>query len=286
MNITKQIGPNVTRALAMLKEVQEVRKSNVNLIFSGNNATVKPLTGAEDMKLMSLRSSTEKFINEFNKVIFEHSEFEKPYKSVEEMCANLPAQDKALLVWGLLDSTFEELPKRQITCTACEAEFSPELSPSMMLHDDSEGEPWVNDVSRMDFILKKEFINGALEVYFKFPTVEKQTKLAIETEKAIQRKKAISTGQALSAYVIKLVMKDAADPNNVVELVDSGEIIMFLDNLPLDTLDKFAAVVEDELLKYNVKFYIDMVCPSCGHTWKWEGVDPENEFFRKAFYTA
>ena len=74
------------------------------------------------------------------------------------------------------------------------------------------------------------------------------------------------------------------ESNNIYKTLKSDKfdemMLTFNNYLPFQVSDEFFKKYDEIFGKYSPNFYVDMVCPDCGHEFKYY-IDLETEFFRK-----
>ena len=64
-----------SQALAALNNIAGTRTVEIDLPILQTKATVRPVTGSEELKLRTLRASGATFVSSFTELLFEHTSF-------------------------------------------------------------------------------------------------------------------------------------------------------------------------------------------------------------------
>lgn len=276
-------------ALSALNQLAGTRTVEVDLPILKCKAFVRPVNGSEELRLRTMKASGAAFIKSFNKVIFEHVEFEGlKFENVDDFQQHLTPPDKAILVYALLDATFAKLPEKMITCPSCGQVDTHEPEPSALFHADTITKQW-EDADFKNFKIEANIVEG-FDVTYGMPVESERIKIIENKENSELRNELNETDDILSpielfsVYIksVKIVQGD-----EVFELTDPvKEILPLLRDMPMDLKAK---LLEDqsikELIEYSPNFYLDIQCsnPGCEiKHYKWDNINPEQDFFLKA----
>ena len=286
----KEGGTTTTAALSALANLAGTREVEIDLPLLKTRAIVQPVSGSEELRLHTMRASGAAFIESFNKVLFEHTTFDKlKFESVQDFQDHLTPPDKALLVYALLDATFTVLPEKMIKCPGCDKTDTYTPSPAELFHGDSVTDVWVHEASFEDYEIKSEIVPG-FTVFYKMPTETDRINILKSKENSEMRDSIDETGNILSsmelfaAYIKRI---EIVDNKEVISLTDTvKDIIPTIVGMPLELQAKLLNdETIEEFVKYSPNFYLDISCtnPGCSlKTFKWTDVNPEQDFFRKA----
>lgn len=282
--------PQAASALSALQNLAGTREVEVELPILRTKAIVKPVNGSEELRLRTMKASGAAFINSFNKLIFEHTTFEGvKFNDLPDFEKHLTPPDKALLVYALLDATFSKLPEKVITCPYCGTTDNHSPSPSAIFHPDTIPSVWKETLDFPEFEISSELVPGFTVVYA-MPTEEDRVKILKQKENSEMRDSIEQDGDVLSAlelfciYIKRLEIKDGESEFILTDKI--VDIIPTVKTMPLDLQSK---LLEDNslapLIEYTPNFYLDISCSNINcpeKHFKWEGISPEQDFFRKA----
>ena len=277
-------------ALSALANLAGTREVEVELPLLQAKATVIPLVGSEELRLHTMRTSGSAFIKSFNKILFEHTTFEGiKFTSITDFEMHLSPPDKKLLVYGLLDATFSELPEKIIKCPSCGTPDTHKPSPSDIFHKDTITKEWEHKESFEDYEIVSEVVPG-LTVIYKMPTEIDRLEIISEKENSDLRDNITEHGDILSnielfsIYIKRMEIKNGEETIVLTDKVK--DIIPTVTKMPLELQIK---LLEDtsiqEFSEFTPEFYLNIKCsnPACElGEFKWSGIDPEQDFFRKA----
>ncbi len=278
---------NAIAALALLAGTREVE---VDLPILQTKATVTPVTGAEDLVQKTMRTSGSKFIKAFNELLYNHTSFDSlQFSSADDFINHLTPPDKALLVYALLDSTFTKLPEKVITCPSCGTKNTYELPPSELVHEDTIGKGWDESADFDKYEIESVIIDG-FKVVYKMPTEADRMQILLEKETSEMRDSVennndiLNTLEMFCVYIKRLEIQTG---NELLVLENKiKDIIPTIKGMPLELQSK---LLEDTTVKplvdYSPNFYLNIQCDNIhceSPVFKWENVNPEQDFFRKA----
>ncbi|MFA7129458.1 MAG: hypothetical protein WC136_09835 [Sphaerochaeta sp.] len=273
-------------ALNVLNTMCDVRTSEVDLPILRTSCEITPLTGSEDLTLKTLRASGSTFVRNFNKLIYDHTKFKNiEFESFEDFQNNLTPPDKSMLVFGLLDSTFKTLPEKVITCPHCKKSDTYHFHPSDIVHSDTFTKEWTHP---MDYTVSSE-VSPGVTLFYGMPT-EKDKLSIIDSKSNGQLRKnlededdILNNVDVVGMYIKKIEIRKGKE---VITLTDKKEeIIPLLNDCPFELKLK---IIEDETISqftdYVPNYYLNIVCKDglCAKEFKWDNINPENDFFRKA----
>lgn len=282
-----QLGPKYLSALDKVDSLVGMRSFETELPILKVKATVSPMTGAEEQNLRTSSVSPDGFLNNVNKLIFEHTVFEGLiFSSFEDFLENFYPQDKTLLIWALLTSSYSKLPTMQKTCAKCKEIYEVSLRPQDILKQDGLPSIWSEKDNPDEYRSIHSILDGSIIFEIGLPSEKDRTLLA-SLYNADQIKKNIDTTGNILSYVDNLtffikrvIVKDPAGDiilSNVVH-----DIYPFMRNLSPKVKDFVEEAINlKEFDKYMTEFYEMVNCKHCGNQERIEFV-PEVEFFRKA----
>ena len=282
--------PQAASAISALQVLAGTRSVEVELPILKTNVVVTPITGSEDLKLRTMRSSGATFIKNFNTLLFEHSIFKDiKFSGIDDFQSHLTPPDKAMLVYALLGSTFSKLPEKVITCPACKQQNNYSFAPNAMLHSDTLTRKWDLPQEFTDYLIESEIVSG-FKVFYAMPTEMDRLAILEAKSNSSMRDSVDVDNDILSAielfciYIKRLEIKNGDD---VIILTDKlFDIIPTIKGMPLDLqttlLDDLSVA---PLVEFNPNFYLNIKCPNDKCTkpdFVWSNVNPEQDFFRKA----
>lgn len=291
-NIPNIAQPKFMEALAFVNDIGNVRNLEIDLPILLRKAIIRPMEGIDDTHLKTLYTSGTQFIKNFNMIIFKNLRNENGdllFKSVDEMNSKLTEYDKSMIVFGLLASSFDRLQERASICPECGEKQIHEFIPEEMFHPE-EMKVWDKRVDPLDYEIKKELYkdqNTTINITFKIPTEKDKIDLfsisKINTRKIEDNKGLIfTTLEYIMQYIKSIEFINASKSILLTDLVT--EIYPFVAGSNLMIQDKIMKLMpEEEFLKYQPKFYYNVVCKNtdCNHEYKYNIGNVEDEFFRK-----
>jgi len=289
------VKPAFLKAIEATKKAIEARKVSAKLaMLKDVEVSMSPLTGHDDLKIKTARTSMltfNKMINEFlyNKGEFHGIEFE----SFEDFESKLTTPDKEILIALLLDASYTKLPKRTAYCPECGELTEYDLVISDLFNNPESKIPvWEEDAPVYEKVFSKTLFDGVLTASVKMPTELKRNKVYDSMNFDTVRKNLIQKGQIIDSTDTLLMFIDSLEvkymnPDTKKEesyiLKDMiSEIRPYLDNAPLEVHDEINEFINDVFNKYIIDLKTEVVCSHCGHKFNWS-VSPESEFFRKTF---
>ena len=277
-------------ALSALATLAGTRTVEVDLPILKVKAYVKPVNGSEELRLRTMKASGAAFIKSFNKVIFEHVNFEGiKFDDFEDFQNNLSPADKNILVYALLDSTFTKLPEKIITCPSCGQVDTHNPEPSKIFHSDSISKVWEHEEESSEYMVKSTIVDG-FDVMYAMPS-ETDRLLVIESKENSELRDELeetddilSPIELFSVYIKQINIKQG---DTLFELTDKvKEILPLLKDMPMELKSKLLSdETVSEFIDYNPKFYLNITCSNIAckqKEFKWDNINPEQDFFLKA----
>lgn len=291
-NMPNIAQPKFIEALNFMNEVGNVRNLELDLPILLKKVIIKPMEGIDDTHLKTLYTSGTQFIRNFNIIIFRNLRNENGelmFRTVDEMNSKLTEYDKSMIVFGLLASSFDKLQERASVCPECGEKQIHEFIPEEMFHPE-EMVIWDKRIDPLDYEIKKELHsdeNTKVNITFKIPTEKDKIELfsisKINTRKIEDNKGLVFTTLEYIIQYIKSI-EFVSKTKNIILTDLTSEIYPFVAGSNLMMQDKIMkSMPEDEFLKYQPKFYYNVVCknPNCNHEYKYNIGNVEDEFFRK-----
>jgi hypothetical protein len=282
--------PQAVSAISALQVLSGTRSVEVELPILKTTVVVTPITGSEDLKLRTMRSSGSTFIRNFNTLLFEHSTFKDiKFSGIDDFQNHLTPPDKAMLVYALLASTFSKLPEKVITCPACKQQHTYSFAPSAMLQGDTLTRKWDMEKDFTDYLIESEIVPG-FKVFYSMPTEMDRLAILEAKSNSDMRDSVDTDNDVLSAielfciYIKRLEIKNGEE---VIVLTDKlFDVVPTIKGMPLDLqttlLDDLSVA---PLVEFNPNFYLNIKCSNddCPKPdFIWSNVNPEQDFFRKA----
>ncbi len=288
------LGSKKDSALSALHNLARTREVEVDLPILKTKVMVRPIVGGEELKLHTMKASGSTFIKEFDKLLFEHCVFnELKFANLQDFIKHLCPADKAMIVQALLDATFSKLPEKIITCPDCDQVDTYTPEPSELLHGDSIKRVWNKDIDFEDYEVQSEIIPGFTVVYG-MPTEQDKLDLLEVKENSEMREQLEETNDLLnnieifSIYIKKMIIANPTDDDKDNTLILTDKVKDIIPTIMSMGLDLKSTLLEDETINefadFIPNFYLNIKCSNlaCGKQFKWEGVNPEQDFFRKA----
>ncbi len=276
-------------ALNVLSMLSSARKTEVYLPILKIKCIMTPFVGAEDLYLQTLKISGAMFHRYVDELVYNHAEFiNVTFESFDDFLDNISPIDKQVMMTGLLQATFNELPEKIITCPKCGKPDTYSFSPDHMIHADSYPKVWDKEVDARHYEVTGELIPG-VTITYGMPYEKSKLDVLTTVSSAAMRdnlekhKDVLNLIDFMALYIRKMVIVNGDSTIVLTDLVE--DILPTIKNMPLDLQVK---LIDDETInvftEYNPYYYFDITCghPGCGHTFKWDDIKPENDFFRKA----
>ena len=280
-----------TLALNVLATLSKTRKTEVRLPILQINAIVSPFSGAEDLYLQTLQVQGATFHKYFDEIIYEHTEFIGiKFESFEDFLEHLSPIDKQVLVTGLLQATFTELPEKIIKCPKCGEADNYKFNPREMVHEDTYLKEWDKDQAPEDYTISNEIIPGLI-VHYCMPTEAQKLKVLNFSSSSQMRtnlekhNEVFSLIDLMSIYIKRIVIVGGSEDGSDLVLDDINDILPTIKEMPIDIQTMLIAdQTVDTFTEFNPFYYFNIKCgvPTCGHEFKWDNIKPEQDFFRKA----
>ena len=283
--------PNYLKALDRLSVYSNINSQETDLVILKEKVVVSPLTGKEEHILKTGNVTLNTFIKNFNKLLYEKCEFSKKskIKDYDTFLKYLTPQDKALLIYSLSLSTFENLGTVGHICEFCEEKYPVDIKTEELWHDNSAPAPWdltKGKVSPFEYINTQKLLDGNLIFNLKLPTENDRIKLMDFLEGKIDQNMDENKGifgivETISFLTSSIIVPNENGEDEILEDLEK-EILPFLQNLPFKikdiVLDEIDLTIFD---KYMPKFYQSAVCTHC-HKNNNIPVNIETSFFRKS----
>lgn len=276
-------------ALNVLGMLSGARKTEVFLPILKTKVVMSPFCGAEDLYLQTLKVSGSTFHRYVDEMIYQHAEFlDIGFSSFDDFLDNISPVDKSVMFLGLLQATFNELPEKIITCPKCGKADTYTFRPEEMVHADSYPKFWEKEEEARLYEVSSELVPGVMVTYG-MPYEKSRLEVLSTNSSADMRnnlekhKDVLSLVDFMALYIRKMVIDNGDDK---IVLTDMREdILPTIKNMPLDLQVKLIDdTTTDVFTEYTPYYYLNIACgqPGCGHTFKWDDIKPENDFFRKA----
>jgi len=268
----------------------DIYTQETDLVMLREKVEVSPLTGNEELLIKTKNVTLNTFIKNFNELLYSKCKFSKKskVKSYETFLKYLTPHDKALLIYALSLSTFDNLGTIGHVCEHCEEKFPVDIKSEELWHDDSAPEIWDHSESPFEYIDRQSVLNSHLTFNLKIPNEADRLKLMDFLEGKIEqnmdeRQNAFSLIETVSFLTSSIIISGSEkDPEDKVLEDLETEILPFLKNLPLKIKDAVLSELDLNVFdKYMPKLYQTSVCTRC-HKLNNIPVNIETSFFRKS----
>lgn len=283
------IKPNFLKAIEATQSAINARSVSAKLaMLKDVEATMNALTGQDDLKIKTSRTSMLTFNRIINEFLFNKGEYSNiEFANLEDFESKLTSQDKEILIALLLDASYTTLPKRATVCPECgeTTEYEAKVA-DLFSNPETKIPVWDNDAPVYEKVFTKTFFDGVLTANIKMPTEAKKNKVYNTMTFDKVRKNIIDKGQVLDStdtilmFIDSLVVSYKKESYELKDIVT--EIRPYLDNAALEVHEAINNFVNELFDKYTLDFKCAVKCSNCGHEFN-ESVSPESEFFRKAF---
>ncbi len=289
------VKPAFLKALEATQKVIEARKVSAKLaLLKDVEVTMNPLTGHDDLKIKTARTSMLTFNKMINEFLYQKGQYNGiEFASFEDFESKLTSPDKEILIALLLDASYTKLPKRTAYCPECGelTEYDLVIS-DLFSNPESKIPVWEEDLPVYEKVFTKTMFDNVLTVSIKMPTELKRNKVYESMNFDTVRKNLIQKGQIIDSTDTLLMfieslefkyMNEETGKEETYVLKDMiTEIRPYLDNAPLEVHDEINKFINDSFNKYVIDLKVPVTCEHCGHNFNWS-VSPESEFFRKTF---
>jgi len=283
-----------------LESLSKIRQREVYCPITKVTAINSPLVASDDLMLKTTMSSIGTYDRELCKIIYKHTSFpdiedQGEKISFEQFVDNMSYLDRQVLLWGIFDSTYGSLGKREIECPHCQNKFEDDIHSKELLQDDSLV-GWEHDASfkeyefivpievdtesikKIVFITQLPSIKQHLDVINLLPDDKVQNNF--EQFGALFSKVEELTSVATAVKIYKT--EDDENPDVITAKKDIYFIIneFILLSMVTDVLTKF----NDHFSKYIPSFKKPYTCGECGKDFDFF-VDMEISLFRRFLET-
>ena len=286
--------PAFLKAIEATQKVIETRTVSAKLAMIPEvEATMAPLTGRDDLKIKTARTSVLTFNKLLNEFLFNKGKFTGiEFKSFEDFESKLTTQDKEILIALLLDASYTKLPKRSAICPQCNEVTEYDLTVADLFNNPKSKIPvWDYDEPVYEKVFTKSFFDGVLTVNVVAPTEARKNEIYNIMSYDNIRKNLIEKGQALDStdtllMFIKSLEISFTNEDGKAETLHLDNLVSdikpYLDNAPLEVHEAINNFINEVFDKYVLDFKAPVTCSYCGFEFD-VTVSPESEFFRKAF---
>jgi len=280
--------PAFMKALDVTRQVVARQVGGKLPMYPNVTVNVTPLTGADDLKLKTMRSDLASFTKTINTLLLEHTTFEGlKIDSLEDFQQKITAPDKQMLLALLLDASYKTLPKRDYVCPQCKEITSHELAiADILTYEKTEIHPWEEDKPVYEKTFTKKMFDDHLEVTIKYTTEKDRLQVYETISNDKVRNSLLKTNQILDSTdtLLMFVQEITIYPEKGEPIVLRNKVLDikgYLDHSPLEVHDAITHFIDEVFDKYVQKYRAPLTCGSCGHKYDIV-IDIENEFFRKA----
>jgi len=287
--------------LALESISEDILSESIEVYLPGlkTNAVISPIKNIEDLNIKTKNVTFYQFLKDLNSIIYTHTLIkDNPlsmyFETLEDFEQKILPIDRTLLIYILIKNSFTNLTNYNLVCENCEKEFLGDLSTDNL---DFEFKKDVFHARLQNYTLTKEFLNGKLEFDLGFNPEETRLKLLKksndeEVKDNLEKEETlISVLDNLILFIksIKVYKNDKRIKTGKKLIVEINyekdgfdEVYDFIHNLPLKLKDSIINNMSlEELEEFSPSFFVNEVCPYCGHINKIT-ISPEIEFFRKA----
>jgi len=283
--------PSYMKALDKINSISNINAQETDLVILKEKVLVTPITGKEEQVLKTENVTLNTFIKNFNKLLYNKCQFQDGSKitSYEVFLEKLTPQDKALLIYALSLSTFENLGTVGHVCEHCEEKYPVDIKTEELWHDDSAPAPWdltKGKKSPFDYINTQSLLDGNLIFNLKLPTEKDRLNLMDYLEDKVEQNMDSNNGifgiiETISFLTSSIIVPNDNGTDEVLEDLEN-EILPFLQNLPFKIKDVVLNEIDLTIFdKYMPNLYQDSVCTRC-HKANKIPVNIETSFFRKS----
>jgi hypothetical protein len=285
--------PAYLKALDKINLINNINVQETDLVILKEKVVVSPLTGNEEQVLKTSNITLNTFIKNFNKLLYEKCQFQKnsKIKDYETFLEYLTPQDKALIIYALSLSTFENLGTVGHICEFCEEKFPVDIKTDDLWHEDSAPKPWnltKGKQTPFDYINTQKLLNSSLIFNLKLPTEKDRIRLMDFLEGKIEDNMENENGifgiiETISFLTSSIIIPSGVEGEEDTILEDlEKEVLPFLQNLPLKIKDGILNEIDLTVFdQFMPKIYQKCNCTRC-HKENQIPVNIETSFFRKS----
>lgn len=281
-------GPLFLKALDKINKIADLKSTTVELPLMKKEVTITPLDGKEELYLKTMSTSMDNFLNELNKIIYDHLAYTdgSPKEPYEEFLKKLFMPDKSIIIWALIVSTYNSIETFEFNCPQCKNKDDLYIEPIELAGEDSFPKTWDLEFAPEEYVEDKSFMDGQLQ--FKIGIVSELERIMIfkhieiiQAKDNIEKQNSVIDDADTLIYMIKEVTIGKGKGKVILENQIS-DIYPFIKSLPIKVRDEIKDEINTKIFDdYLPKFYKNHVCSKCGHNQKID-FDMELEFFRKA----
>jgi len=293
----------------VLEHIRDIKKQELTLPIARKACTITTLLVGDDLSLKSSIGSPATYDRDIVKMLQKKIKFIDQEESKEyvlkydEFIRTISNIDKIVMLWGLFKCTYETIGTRKITCpNDCDKPkssyvFEDKIFLSDLLNEDSLT-LWDKDKPFYDYLFEIEVDYSGFKYVFqtRLPSMKDHGRIlnllsTSEVQSNLEKTGSIFTKPMEMALLITKmevfnITKNEHGKNvrgeKVAESSNSQEILMaFRSRIPEIISEDIYKKYNDHFEKYSPKFYKNMVCPNCGHNFKYD-VDIETDFFRRS----
>ena len=288
--------PSYIKALEFTNKVIARETSGKLSMLKDVTVTMSPLTGADDLKLKTVRTDLRTFNRFINELIYSHGKFDGiEFIDFEDFLSKFSIPDKQIALALLMDASYQTLPEVGTICPKCETVNNIEPRVSIMFnYEDTKIPVWDHEEPFYEKVFEKVIqlgSTGKIKVGIKFATEAERDKIFSMMSLDTAKKNLLNSGGLLDStdtllMFVEYIIVEGKDPETgektKIELRDKlMDIQGFLNRVPLEIHDQINEFINETFSDYYPQFYHPVTCKECGEDYKW-AIDIETEFFRKA----
>jgi hypothetical protein len=263
-------------------------------------AVVSPLYVGDDLDLRTMVVSPDIYDEILSQLVYKHTEFiinndqEKIPKSYDEFINMLSSVDRQVLIWGVVNSTYNTIGEQNIVCTnpKCDHKWKDIIKIDDTIREDSI-KIWDKDVPfdeyfhTVDFeighgdISKLSFKTGLPSILKTINVIKSLTPSQIKEQMSKFNTLLTKKHQLISMVVEASIYDDNGDLKESVDRIDDI-FELFTDIIPNNIGKDLEEKFEEHFSPYSVSFGKRYECSKCCKQFLFE-IDPETELFTNFF---
>jgi len=287
------MNPNLVTAFQNLESLSKIRQREVFCHIAKVTAINTPLVASDDLMLKTTMSSVGVYDRELSKIIFKHTifpEIENQGQKItfDQFIENISYLDRQVLLWGIFDSTYGSLGKREVTCPHCQLKFEDDIKSEELLQP-STLTTWDEELSFKEFEFPIEILveNYKLEFLTRLPSIKQHLAvIGLLPDSVVQNNfeqfgSLFSKVEELTSVTSTIKLYKTVDDNNPDIINNRNDLYFVIGKfILLEMVTKVLKDFNDHFSKYLPSFKKPYICGGCGKDFDFF-VDMEISLFRR-----
>jgi len=294
------MNPNLATAYQNLESLSKIRQREVFCPIAKVTAINTPLVASDDLMLKTTMTSVGTYDRELSKIIFKHTSFpdvegQGQKINFDQFVDNISYLDRQVLLWGIFDSTYGSLGKRDIQCPHCEYKFEDDVKAEELLQPDSLT-AWDHEASFKDYLYDVELavgIEGLDRIVFQtqLPSIQQHLDtIQLLPEATVEQNfenfgSLFSKVEELTSVTAAVKIFKTPEDTDPDKIEMKSDIYFTINNyILLDMVTDVLRKFNEHFLKYIPDFKKPYTCGECGKDFDFF-VDMEISLFRRFLET-